>query len=271
MELPASTTEDNVRRAMKRLKANGIVRSFRFKSRNGENKELLIYCITETGLTLIKKQLYTSVRNADPMNSMERPEEAFRRLVGNFCGQLISKNYGAKNFIPGQMEYIRATGQRHFIYSKLFFEKDDKKTAILIEPIYFKADSRHVSEERMMEHNIERMEILNDRINLLKKKDPDITVKVIFIFEDRVGLTKAIRIIFKHFEYLAEGAAPYIQQLLQSDSDIKDVAMEDMPMLANLYFTSEPMLYGLKPGMEFLYVKGMKKGSPSVIVNAKLF
>ena len=127
--LPPISSMDNVRRGLKRLLGYGLVRAFRFKARESNNsKEILIFCISETGLTLIQKQLYTSVRNLDIMNSLEPPEEAFRRLVGNYCGQKISRNYNANKFLPGRKEYIRAMGSRHFVYSKLFFENDDKKT-----------------------------------------------------------------------------------------------------------------------------------------------
>lgn len=248
---------ENVKRGLKRLCRHGLARCFSYKAPAGI--EIQMYCLSETGLHLVRKVIYSKLRTEETMLALEPAEEAFRRLVANYCGQVIRRRYQVADIRPGTRVYIPKMGRKYIYGHYEYTSEEGKQNVLLVEPMYYHADEKIVTQERIAEHNAERINILNAYIEKLKSERENLEVKVIFIFEDKKGLLKITPLVINNLDIIISTATNDIKYALENGEPCTITATE-MSGIDNVCFTSEPLLYNMPPGEEFLGINNVKDG-----------
>lgn len=245
-----------VKRALIRLCRNGIARCFSYKTKKGITVQM--YCLSETGLHLVKKVLYSKLKTEETMLSLEPVEEAFRRLVSSYCVQLIRRRYKISKINYGTRVYIPTQGRKYIYGQCEYMSEDGKRNILIVEPIYYKTNEQIVPKERVEEHNKERIEILNAYISYLKNDEPNLDVKVIFIFENKAGLQKSANLALSNLEIVTSTATNEVRYQMEAGLPCTYTEKE-VYGIRNICFTSEPLLYNLE-GNEFMGVGSVEEG-----------
>lgn len=251
-----------VRQGMKRLCNNGLARDLTYKSKKGINMH--VFCLSDTGMQLIKKVLYSKLKNEDTMLAIEPVEEAFRRLSSNYCAQVLKQRYGI-SISYGKKVYTRSCG-KNYIYGKHEYEKNEQRTVILVEPIYFNANKKLIPAGRLVEHNIEHLEFLDSYIEKLRTEDASVRIKIIFVAEDKVSTLKAVKIALENLRFLKDSLPNDIKYAIENNQSYtltKDQSTE----LQNICVTTEPLLYNTEKGEEFLGISKVIDGKASFMAN----
>lgn len=252
----------NIRQGMKRLCNNGLARDLTYKSPKGINMH--VFCLSDTGMQLIKKVLYSKLKNEDTMLAIEPVEEAFRRLTSNYCAQILKQRYGI-SISYGKKVYTRSWG-KNYIYGKHEYVKNEQRTVILVEPIYFNTNKKHIPSGRLVEHNIEHLQFLDSYIEKLRSEDSGVRIKIIFVVEDKVGTMKAVKIALENLRFLKDSVPNDIKYAIENNQGY--TLTTDQPTeLKNICVTTEPLLYNTEKGEEFLGISKVIDGKASFKAN----
>lgn len=258
VNLPQYKT-DAVKRGLQRLAYNGLVRCFSYTAYDKKSK-MQIYCISEVGLHLIKKVLYSNVRTEDTLLSLEPVEEAFRRLAASYCVQVLRKRYGITDVWFGKKSYVPPNG-RQYIYGQCEYRKDDRTHVLLIEPIYFRNDKSIVNPRRIESHAEFRMQVLDSYIDKMNEQRNNLDIEILFLVEDQAGLKKATTIALQKSRFIRNMLPNDLKDKLDDEENVEEINFSAFPSIGeHVVFSSEPLLYYAK-GEEFLNLRMKKDGT----------
>lgn len=251
---------DAVKRGMQRLAYNGLVRCFSYTTYDKKSK-MQIYCISEVGLHLVKKVLYSAVKMEDTLLSMEPVEEAFRRLVASYCVQMLRKRYGLPNVWFGKKSYVPPNG-RQYIYGQCEYRKDDRTHVVLIEPVYFCNEKSIVSSYRIERHAEFRMQVLDSYINRLNEQTKNLEIEILFLVEDKGGLKKTADIALRKSKFIRDMLSNDVKESIDDEQNMDEIDLTKFPSFGkHVMFSSEPLLYYAE-GEEFIDLRKIKDGKP---------
>lgn len=252
---------DTVKRGLQRLSYNGLVRCFSYTTHDNKSK-MQIYCISEVGLHLVRKVLYSSVKMEDTMLALEPVEEAFRRLVASYCLQVMRRRYGLTDIWFAKKKYVPPNG-RQIIYGQCEYRHEDRTHVILIEPVYFCNDKSIVNSHRIESHAEFRMKVLDSYIDKLNEARNNLDIEILFLVEDKEGLKKTVSIALRKCEFIRNMLPREIKDVIDNEQNTEEVDFKTIPALAkHVMFSSEPLLY-YSAGEEFLVLRKLKEGNPS--------
>lgn len=183
---------ENIKSCLSRLSRNSLVRGFEYKSSTGS--AIKVYCTSESGIYFLKKKLYYD-GNVETFNSLNPPEEIFRRLASNYVAQRLSYCGELEKFIPGNWLYINSLG-KIYVYSQLIFKKEEEESFVLVEPFYIRSNRSITSKSEMLSFNTTRYSVVRA---LKEKQEGKRRFSVVVVVEDREGLRYAIDYYLREF------------------------------------------------------------------------
>lgn len=252
---------DTIKRGLQRLAYNGLVRCFSYKTYD-KKSTMQIYCISEVGLHLVKKVLYSTVKMEDTLLSMEPVEEAFRRLVASYCVQVMRTRYGITDIWFGKKKYVPPNG-RQYIYGQCEYRKDGRTHVLLIEPVYFCNDKSVVSSYRIESHAEFRMQVIDSYIDKLNAARNNLDIEILFLVEDKSGLKKTVDIALRKCKFIRNMLSDDVKDIIDDEKNMNEVDFTKFPSFGkHVLFSSEPLLYYAN-GEEFVDLRRLKDEKPS--------
>lgn len=181
--------QNDLRKLLKRLLDKGLLAAYDYVT-EVDRKRVVVYACTQYGWIFYRNKLQVQT-NYDTNAVFRTDVDVLKRLaVASVASALCTD----ERCIGLHMNDRYGSTKYRDIEAYTFGIVEYTDGLILLEPVFYRYDPKIHTGEEINEKNMKRMEQLQKALNQFSQKDGEKPIKVCFIIEDRVGLTKLFNI-----------------------------------------------------------------------------